>query len=160
MGGYENDRKWVIEKKNDVAIKSMDLKEKIEKFDEKRADVEEGIARIPTDLPPELQQQVDIAIENARAELQGKGDELRSEAREVEDIADEAMDMADNIRMDLAHKADKFRGLGGIPLIGSFADAKASELDTHADEMVDLRQETQKYQDELIYERNRLFENR
>ena len=49
--GFENDRKWIIEKKNDVAIKAMDNKEKTDQFIEKRDEVEEGISRIPTDLP-------------------------------------------------------------------------------------------------------------
>lgn len=57
--GFENDRKWIIEKKNDVAIKAMDNKERTDQFIEKRDEVEEGISRIPTDLPEEIQRQVD-----------------------------------------------------------------------------------------------------
>ncbi len=39
--GFENDRKWIIEKKNDVAIKAMDNKERTDQFIEKRDEVEE-----------------------------------------------------------------------------------------------------------------------
>ena len=58
MSGFENDRKWIKGQMDDVAERSMDLKEKIDEFDEKRAEVEEGISRIPRDLPDELQQQI------------------------------------------------------------------------------------------------------
>lgn len=46
MKGFENDRNWIIEKKNDVAIRAMDNKEKTDQFIKKRDVVEEGIARI------------------------------------------------------------------------------------------------------------------
>ncbi len=42
--GFENDRKGIIEKKNDVSIKAMDNKEKTDQFIEKRDEVEEGIS--------------------------------------------------------------------------------------------------------------------
>ena len=64
MRGFESDRKWIIEKKNDVAIRAMDNKEKTDQFIEKNDEIEEGISRIPTDLPEDIQRQVDAAIEN------------------------------------------------------------------------------------------------
>ena len=98
MSGFENDRKWIIEKKNDVAVRSMDLKEKIDEFDEKRAEVEEGISRIPSDLPDELQQQIQEAVESARAELDSEANDLGQEADNIKETADETIDMADNLR--------------------------------------------------------------
>lgn len=38
MRGFESDRKWIIEKKNDVAIRAMDNKEKTDQFIEKLVD--------------------------------------------------------------------------------------------------------------------------
>lgn len=32
MRGFESDRKWIIEKKNDVAIRAMDNKEKTDQL--------------------------------------------------------------------------------------------------------------------------------
>ena len=126
--GFENDRKWIIEKKNDVAIKAMDNKERTDQFIEKRDEVEEGISRIPTDLPEEIQRQVDAAIENARNDLKEKGNRLKD--------------------------------LRGIPIIGSFAETKGDEVLDQAEQIVDLRQETQQDQDDLISSRNRLMGNR
>ena len=82
--GFENDRKWIIEKKNDVAIKAMDNKERTDQFIEKRDEVEEGISRIPTDLPEEIQRQVDAAIENARNDLKDESEKLESEANDIQ----------------------------------------------------------------------------
>lgn len=160
MGSFDKDRSYIIEKKNEVYSKKENLKERINEFDERRAEVEEGIARIPDDLPEELQQQVDVAVENARAELRSEAEEIGEEADDARNDADGTIDMARNIGDDLNQKAEKFRGLSGIPLVGSFAETKASELSGHAEEMFDLAQETQQYQDELILERNKLYENR
>lgn len=92
--GFENDRKWIIEKKNDVAIKAMDNKERTDQFIEKRDEVEEGISRIPTDLPEEIQRQVDAAIENARNDLKDESEKLESEANDIQRDADEVMDIS------------------------------------------------------------------
>ena len=148
--GFENDRKWIIEKKNDVAIKAMDNKERTDQFIEKRDEVEEGISRIPTDLPEEIQRQVDAAIENARNDLKDESEKLESEANDIQRDADEVMDMADAVSGDLR----------GIPIIGSFAETKGDEVLDQAEQIVDLRQETQQYQDDLILSRNRLMGNR
>ena len=32
MKGFVNDRKWIIEKKNDIAIRAMDNKDKTDQF--------------------------------------------------------------------------------------------------------------------------------
>ena len=131
MRGFESDRKWIIEKKNDVAIRAMDNKEKTDQFIEKNDEIEEGISRIPTDLPDE-----------------------------IKESADEVMDMADSISEDLKEKGNKLRDLSGIPIIGSFAETKGNEVLDQADQIVDLRQETQQYQDDLNVSRNRLMGNR
>ena len=160
MGSFDKDISYIIEKKNEVYSKKENLKERINEFDERRAEVEEGIARIPDDLPEELQQQVDVAVENARAELRSEADEIGEEADVARNEADGAIDLARNTGDDLNQKAEKLRGLSGIPLIGSFAETKASELNDRAEDMFDLAKETQQYQDELILERNKLYENR
>ena len=141
MRGFESDRKWIIEKKNDVAIRAMDNKEKTDQFIEKNDEIEEGISRIPTDLPEDIQR-------------------LSAEADEIKESADEVMDMADSISEDLKEKGNKLRDLSGIPIIGSFAETKGNEVLDQADQIVDLRQETQQYQDDLNVSRNRLMGNR
>ena len=141
--GFENDRKWIIEKKNDVAIKAMDNKEKTDQFIEKRDEVEEGISRIPTDLPEEIQRQVDAAIENARNDLKDESEKLESEANDIQRDADEVMDMADAVSGDLKEKGNRLKDLRGIPIIGSFAETKGDEVLDQAEQIVDLRQETQ-----------------
>ena len=55
---------------------------------------------------------------------------------------------------------NKLRDLSGIPIIGSFAETKGNEVLDQADQIVDLRQETQQYQDDLNVSRNRLMGNR
>ena len=160
MKGFDSDRKWIIEKKNDVAIRAMDSKEKTEQFVEKRDEVEEGISRIPTDLPEEIQRQVDAAIENVRNDLREEREQLENEVDEIQKTADEVMDTADVVSGDLRKKANKLKDLSGIPIIGSFAETKGDEMLEQAEQIVDLRQETQQYQDDLLLSRNKLFGNR
>ena len=150
MRGFESDRKWIIEKKNDVAIRAMDNKEKTDQFIEKNDEIEEGISRIPTDLPEDIQ----------RNDLKEESEQLSAEADEIKESADEVMDMADSISEDLKEKGNKLRDLSGIPIIGSFAETKGNEVLDQADQIVDLRQETQQYQDDLNVSRNRLMGNR
>lgn len=88
MRGFESDRKWIIEKKNDVAIRAMDNKEKTDQFIEKNDEIEEGISRIPTDLPEDIQRQVDAAIENVRNDLKEESEQLSAEADEIKESAD------------------------------------------------------------------------
>lgn len=160
MRGFENDRKWIIEKKNDVALRAMDHKEKTDSFLEKQNDVEEGIARIPTDLPPEIQQQIDAAIANARNDLNEENERLKQESNEIQKLADEVMDTADTVSADLKEKSNKLRGLREIPILGSFAETKGEEVLDQADQITDLRKETQQYQEDLIASRNRLYNSR
>ncbi len=70
------------------------------------------------------------------------------------------MDMADAVSVDLKEKGNRLKDLRGIPIIGSFADTKGDEVLDQAEQIVDLRQETQQYQDDLISSRNRLMGNR
>ena len=160
MKGFENDRSWIIEKKNDIAIRAMDNKEKTDQFIEKRDTVEEGIARIPTDLPEDIQRQIDTAIQNVRNELKEERKELEDEANEIQESADDVLDKADMIGNDLKEKGNKLKDISLIPIIGSIADTKADEIFDQAEQISDLRQEKQKYQDDLMHSRNRLFENR
>ena len=160
MKGFENDRSWIIEKKNDIAIRAMDNKEKTDQFIEKRDTVEEGIARIPTDLPEDIQRQIDTAIQTVRNELKEERKELEDEANEIQESADDVLDKADMIGNDLKEKGNKLKDISLIPIIGSIADTKADEIFDQAEQISDLRQETQKYQDDLMHSRNRLFENR
>ena len=160
MKGFVNDRKWIIEKKNDIAIRAMDNKDKTDQFIEKKNEIEEGISRIPTDLPDEIQRQVDAAIENIRHDLNEEGEELEQEASEISEDADEVMDTADSISDDLKEKGNKLKELNGIPILGNFADAKGEEVLDQADQIIDLRQETQQYQDDLLASKNRLMNHR
>lgn len=157
MGGFEKNRTWSIEKKNEAAIKAMDLKEKTEEFEKKKGEMEEGISRIPTDLPEELQQQVEQAIENARSEMSTEASELANEAKEAQDDADEAIEMMRNVADDYQGKAGEMKSLQEIPLIGCFAETKGEELDDKAGQMIDLARETQQYSDSLAESRNRLL---
>ncbi len=70
------------------------------------------------------------------------------------------MDTADVVSGDLREKANKLKDLSGIPIIGSFAETKGDEMLEQAEQIVDLRQETQQYQDDLLLSRNKLFGNR
>ena len=88
MAGFAKDRKWTITEKNKSAMKSMEIGDKTEGFVKKRQEMEEGISRIPDDLPQELQQEVDRAIENARKEMEAEGSELANEAKEAQEEAD------------------------------------------------------------------------
>ena len=52
------------------------------------------------------------------------------------------------------------KDLNGIPILGNFADAKGEEVLNQADQIIDLRQETQQYQDDLLASKNRLMNHR
>lgn len=158
MGNFESKRSEMIKKKNDFIIKSMEINDSIEVLDKRKSDVEEGISRIPDDLPEELQEQVDAAIENTRNTLKEESSDLEKKASEVAKEADEAMDFADELSSDLQQKSQKMAALSGIPLIGSFAETKGEQLADQAEQMMDLRQETQQYQDKLLNQRNKLFQ--
>lgn len=157
MGNFETKRSEMIKKKNDFAIKSMEMNDSIEALENKRSEVEEGISRIPEDLPEELQSQVDAAIENTRNQINDERSDLEKKADELSREADDAMDMADELASDLQQKAQKMAALSGIPLIGSFAETKGEQLSDQAEQMIDLRQETQEYQDKLRQQRNKLL---
>lgn len=157
MGNFESKRTEMIKKKNDFYFKSQEMNESIENLESKRSEVEEGISRIPDDLPEELQTQVDAAIENTRNQIDEQRSDLEKKADDLSREADEAMDMADDLASDLQQKAQKMAALSGIPMIGSFAETKAEQLEDQAEQMIDLRQETQEYQDKLKHQRNRLL---
>lgn len=76
MGNFESKRSEMIKKKNDFIIKSMEMNDYIENLDKKRSDVEEGISRIPDDLPEDLQGQVNAAIENTRNAIKEESQNL------------------------------------------------------------------------------------
>lgn len=160
MGSFEKKRSDMIRKKNDVYVKSMELNDQIEAFDKKRTDVEEGISRIPSDLPEELQQQVDAAVENVRNDMNDQSEQLGKEADDVKREADEAIDMAREIADDLQEKSKKMSALSDIPLIGNFAESKGEQLADQAEQMIDLSQETMEYQDRLANQRNKLYNKR
>lgn len=157
MGNFESKRTEMIKKKNDFYFKSQEMNESIETLENKRSEVEEGISRIPDDLPEELQSQVDAAIENTRNQINEQRSDLEKKADELSREADDAMDMADDLASDLRQKAQKMAALSGIPMIGSFAETKAEQLEDQAEQMIDLRQETREYQDKLRHQRNRLL---
>lgn len=157
MGNFESKRSEMIKKKNDFIIKSMEMNDYIENLDKKRSDVEEGISRIPDDLPEDLQGQVNAAIENTRNAIKEESQNLEKKASDLEKEADEAMDLADNIASDLQNKSKRMSSLSGVPLIGSFAETKGEQLSNQAEQMIDLRRETQEYQDKLAQQRNKLL---
>ena len=66
------------------------------------------------------------------------------------------MDKAESKANELKGQAEKVRGLRDIPVLGSFMEQKALKLDDYAEQMMDLRQETQQYQDELKHEATKL----
>lgn len=67
------------------------------------------------------------------------------------------MDLADDIASDLQNKSKRMSSLSGVPLIGSFAETKGEQLSNQAEQMIDLRRETQEYQDKLAQQRNKLL---
>ena len=85
---------------------------------------------------------------------------MEQEASEISEDADEVMDTADSISDDLKEKGNKLKDLNGIPILGNFADAKGEEVLDQADQIIDLRQETQQYQDDLLASKNRLMNHR
>lgn len=157
MGGFEKDRSWIIEQKNDVAIRSMDLKDKVDEFDKKKSEVEEGISRIPDDLPEELQQQIQDAVDRARCELDAEADELGEEADNIKEVADEVTDIASDLVDEYSRKAERLRSLSDIPIIGSFAEESAEKMDEQMEQIADLRKETVKYRDDTSEQHNRLM---
>ena len=156
MGSLANDRKWALEKKNEAAIKAMDIEKKAESFKEKKKEVEDGISRIPSDLPDELQQQIDAAVDNSRKEMEREADQIKDEAYEAKSDAEEALRDMGNIRDDYKDKSDKLKRVSNIPLIGGFAEMKAKELDDYSGQMSDIALETQKFADKLAESRNGL----
>ncbi len=154
--GFENDRKWLQEKKNDVAIRTMEYKEKVEELSEKKQEFEEGIARIPTDLPDDLSSQIQSAIDNARLDIQNEAKKLDEEGDNIRDTADEMMDVADMLQSDYLQKASQLNSLRDIPIVGNFVEKAGGDMADRVTEIQDLRQETQKYEDELAAYQNRV----
>lgn len=156
MAKFEKVRKDMIKKKNEVWTGKENLTKEIEKYDEHRTEVEDGISKIPKDLPQEVQKDVDRAVEKERQKLKKEADKIEKKVDKVSEKADKAMDMAEEKATDFKQQAEKVRSLRDIPVLGSFIEQKAETLDDYAQQMTDLRQETQKYQDELQHAKIKL----
>lgn len=157
MSSFASKRTEMIKKKNDFIIKSMQVNESIEFLDSKCIDVEEGISRIPKDLPEELQDSVDVAVENVRHQLREEKQLLEKQAYEVIVEGDSFIDESRKMSHDLQEQSEKLSDISCVPLIGKFAEHKSEELLDQSEQMADLAQEAIEFQDKLALQRNKLF---
>lgn len=157
MAKFEKERNDIIKEKNKSAVKAMDMEGKSKAFEKKRNDLEKGISRIPDDLPQELQQEVNKAIENARDNIKEEGTELADEIKDAQDDADETVENIRSKANEYKRKAQKFSRLNAVPLIGSFAETKATELNDEVEQLNDLSSEAQGYSDNLAKSRTRIL---
>ncbi len=143
--------------KNKAATQAMELGEKSDELKEKSDELKEGISRIPTDLPEELQAQIDVACERAKSNLKVEAQVLQEKAYDAKVQADKALDEMRQNSADLQKKGEKLTGLREIPLVGEFIGEKGDELIDGSEQMGDIAKETTEYIDQLAEARNKLF---
>lgn len=157
MAKFEKMRNDALLEKNKAALKAIELEEKSEGLKEKSDRINEGISRIPQDLPEELQQQIDNACEKVRSDVKSEAKALENEAAEAQADADQAFEKMHQDGQDLQKKGDQLGDLRQIPLLGAFADAKSRELKGDGEQLMDIAKETQVYSDRLAKAKNKLM---
>lgn len=143
--------------KNKAAAQAMELSEKSNELKEKSDGLKEGISRIPTDLPEELQAQIDAACEQVQSDLKVEAQALQEKAYDAKAQADKALDEMRQNSDDLQKKGEKLTGLREIPLVGEFMGEKGDELIDGSEQIGDIAKETMEYIDQLAEARNNLF---
>lgn len=157
MASFADKRKHALEKKNDAATKAIEFEEKAEKLEGKKKDLDDAEARIPKDLPDEIQAQIESGFERNRQELKDEASDIEKDAKEAQDTADENLDDMREESSDLSKKGDDLKKLGGVPLVGEFMEKKGNELHDQSEQMKDIAQETQQMSDRIANARNRLM---
>ena len=150
MARFEKIRSDAIKEMSKADFKAFELDEKSEHIKERAEKLQEGISRIPHDLPEELQQQIDAVCQKAQSDVRAEAKSLAEDAYEAQ--ADRTRQDSD----DLKKKGEKLSGLRDVPLIGAFADAKSRELAENSGQLSDIATETQKHSDKLAKIRNKL----
>lgn len=156
MAKFEKMRSDALMEKNKAVFKSMELEEKAEAIEKKKAEVEEGISRIPKDLPEELQAEIDRAIAKTRTDIKSEAREISDASKEAQDDADKSFDKMMEDGRDLQRKGDKLSELNSVPLLGAFAEAKGKEMLDHGEQMLDIAKETQEHSDKLAETRRKM----
>ena len=157
MAKFEKIRSDAIKEMGKANFKAFELDEKSNEIKERSDKLQEGISRIPQDLPEELQQQIDAVCEKARSDVKAEAKALAENAYEAQADAMEAFEKTRQDSEDLRTKGEKLSGLRDVPLIGTFADSKSRELTENSELLSDIAQETQKHSDKLAEIRNKLM---
>ena len=160
MARFEKIRSDAIKEMSKADFKAFELDEKSEHIKERAEKLQEGISRIPHDLPEELQQQIDAVCQKAQSDVRAEAKSLAEDAYEAQADADKALDRTRQDSDDLKKKGEKDAELEfvtvDVPLIGAFADAKSRELAENSGQLSDIATETQKHSDKLAKIRNKL----
>ena len=154
MARFEKMRSDAIKEMSKADLKAFELSDRSDELKEKSDQLQEGISRIPRDLPEELQQQIDAVCQQAQSE---EAKSLEEEAYEAQADALKALEKTRQDSDDLRKKGENLSGLRDVPLIGAFADAKSRELQENSGQLSDIAQETQKHSDRLAEIRNKLM---
>ena len=157
MAKFEKMRHDALLDKNKAALKAIELEEKSEGLKEKSDQINEGISRIPQDLPEELQQQINEACDRVKSDMKSEAKALENEAADAQAHADKSFEKMHQDGQDLQKKGDKLRDLRQVPLLGAFADAKGRELKDNGEQLIDIAKETQSYSDRLAAAKNKLM---
>lgn len=157
MAKFGKMRSDALLEKNKVAMQAMELGKKSDELKEKSDTLNEGINRIPTDLPEELQAQIDAVTSQAKSDIKHEADIYEKQAYDVKVQADKALDEMRQHRDDLQKKGENLSGLREIPMVGEFLKEKADELLDDSEQMGDIAKETLEYIDQLAEARNKLL---
>ena len=157
MARFEKMRSDAIKEMSKADLKAFELSDRSDELKEKSDQLQEGISRIPRDLPEELQQQIDAVCQQAQSEVKAEAKSLGEEAYEAQADALKALEKTRQDSDDLRKKGENLSGLRDVPLIGAFADAKSRELQENSGQLSDIAQETQKHSDRLAEIRNKLM---
>lgn len=157
MAKFEKMRSDALLEKNKSASRAYEFSEKSENLKEKSDKIKEGIARIPKDLPEDLQQQVDAACEKVQSDVKSEAKALANEVHEAQANADKTFEKIRQDGQDLQRKGEKMGSFREVPLLGAFADAKSRELKDDGEQLIDIAKETQGYSDKLAEAKNRLM---
>ena len=76
MAKFEKIRSDAIKEMGKANFKAFELDEKSNEIKERSDKLQEGISRIPQDLPEELQQQIDAVCEKARSDVKAEAKAL------------------------------------------------------------------------------------
>ena len=76
MARFEKMRSDAIKEMSKADLKAFELSDRSDELKEKSDQLQEGISRIPRDLPEELQQQIDAVCQQAQSEVKAEAKSL------------------------------------------------------------------------------------